>query len=49
MYELSATVNVLLYDRLAKLFTSPTSVHDVENNDLIRQNQDLNNRLKVRN
>ena len=46
--NLSATVNVLLYDRLAKLFTSSSSVHDVENNDLIRQNRDLNNRLKVR-
>lgn len=46
--NLSATVNVLLYDRLAKLFSSTASVHDFENNDLIRQNRDLNNRLKVR-
>ena len=45
--NLSATVNVLLYDRLAKSFTSSTSVHDVENNDLIRQNRDVNNSLKV--
>ena len=45
--NLSATVNVLLYDRLAKLFSSSDSVHDIENNDLIRQNRDLNNRLKV--
>jgi tRNA(Leu) C34 or U34 (ribose-2'-O)-methylase TrmL len=46
--NLSATVNVLLYDRLAKSFTSSASVHDAENNDLIRQNRDMNNRLKVR-
>ena len=46
--NLSASVNVLLYDRLSKSFTSSISVHDSENNDLIRQNRDLNNRLKVR-
>ena len=46
--NLSATVNVLLYDRLAKSFSSSASVHDSENNDLIRQNRDMNNRLKVR-
>ena len=46
--NLSATVNVLLYDRLAKSFTSSASVHDIENNDLIRQNRDVNNSLKVR-
>ena len=45
--NLSATVNVLLYDRLAKSFSSSASVHDSENNDLIRQNRDMNNRLKV--
>ena len=45
--NLSATVNVLLYDRLAKSFTSSASVHDAENNDLIRQNRDVNNSLKV--
>ena len=45
--NLSATVNVLLYDRLAKSFSSSASVHDVENNDLIRQNRDVNNTLKV--
>ena len=45
--NLSATVNVLLYDRLAKSFTSSASVHDVENNDLIRKNRDVNNSLKV--
>lgn len=43
--NLAATVNVLLYDRLAKSFTSSTSV-TVDNNDLIRKNRDLNNRLK---
>ena len=47
--NLSATVNVLLYDRLAKLFSSTVSAHDFENNDLIRKNRDLNNRLKVQN
>ena len=46
--NLSATVNVLLYDRLAKSFVSSASVHDVENNNLIRQNRDVNNTLKVR-
>lgn len=45
--NLSATVNVLLYDRLAKSFSASDSVHDVENNDLIRRNRDMNNRLKV--
>lgn len=43
--NLAATVNVLLYDRLAKSFTSSTSV-TVDNNDLICKNRDLNNRLK---
>ena len=46
--NLSATVNVLLYDRLAKSFSSSASVHDSENNELIRQNRDVNNSLKVR-
>ena len=45
--NLSATVNVLLYDRLAKSFSSSVSVDDVENNKLIRQNRDFNNHLKV--
>jgi tRNA(Leu) C34 or U34 (ribose-2'-O)-methylase TrmL len=43
--NLAATVNVLLYDRLAKSFISSTSV-TANNNDLIRKNRDLNNRLK---
>jgi len=46
--NLSATVNVLLYDRLAKSFSSTVSMRNFDNNDLIRQNRDLNNRLKVR-
>lgn len=41
--NLAATVNVLLYDRLAKSYTS--SDKDV-NNELIRKNRDMNNRLK---
>ncbi|MFK5915155.1 MAG: TrmH family RNA methyltransferase [Woeseiaceae bacterium] len=45
--NLSATVNVLLYDRLAKLFSATASTHDFKNNDLIRQNRDVNNSLKV--
>ena len=45
--NLSATVNVLLYDRLAKSFSLSSSVHGSDNNDLIRQNRDVNNRLKV--
>ena len=40
--NLAATVNVVLYDRLAK------SSQDFESNELIRQSRDLNNRLKVR-
>lgn len=40
--NLSATVNVLLYDRLTKSFQS------IENNSLIRQSRDTNNNLKVR-
>jgi len=44
--NLSATVNVLLYDRLAKSFTSSAEVHGLDNNALIRQNRDINNRLK---
>lgn len=45
--NLAATVNVLLYDRLAKSFSSSASVYDIENNDLICQNRDVNNTLKV--
>jgi len=40
--NLAATVNVLLYDRLAK------SAQLVANNALIRQSRDRNNNLKVR-
>ena len=46
--NLSATVNVLLYDRLAKLFSSTSLMHNFDNNDFILKNRDLNNRLKVR-
>lgn len=44
--NLAATVNVLLYDRLAKSFTLSADTHGFDNNELIRQNRDLNNRLK---
>lgn len=40
--NLAATVNVILYDRLGKVF------QNVGGNELIRQNRDINNRLKVR-
>jgi len=40
--NLSATVNVVLYDRLAK------TVQRFDDNELIRQSRDLNNRLKVK-
>ena len=40
--NLAATVNVVLYDRLAK--SSPTA----DNNELIRQSRDRNNNLKAR-
>jgi tRNA(Leu) C34 or U34 (ribose-2'-O)-methylase TrmL len=40
--NLAATVNIVLYDRLAK-------AQDIEaGNDLIRQSRDMNNRLKVK-
>lgn len=39
--NLAATVNVLLYDRLAK------STHTVTGDDLIRQSRDTNNRVRV--
>ncbi len=38
--NLAATVNVLLYDRMAKSFTA------VDNNEIIRNNRDRNNNLK---
>ena len=41
--NLSATVNVLLYDRLIK------SYQRIEGNDLIRKSRDRNNNIKVRN
>lgn len=41
--NLAATVNVVLYDRLAK------SSQGIESNELIRQSRDVNNRLKVSN
>ncbi|MCW8854236.1 MAG: TrmH family RNA methyltransferase [Gammaproteobacteria bacterium] len=40
--NLAASVNVLLYDRLAKSFLK------MDGNDLIRQSRDTNNRLKVK-
>ena len=40
--NLSATVNVVLYDRLTKISRS------IEGNELIRQNRDVNNRLRVK-
>jgi tRNA(Leu) C34 or U34 (ribose-2'-O)-methylase TrmL len=39
--NLAATVNVVLYDRLAK------SCQSYESNELIRQSRDTNNRLKA--
>ena len=44
--NLSATVNVLLYDRLMK--SSPCT-DGIEGNELILQSRDVNNRLKVGN
>lgn len=41
--NLAATVNIVLYDRLAK------SNQPEEGNELIRQSRDMNNRLKVKN
>lgn len=43
--NLAATVNVVLYDRLAK--SSEDLVSGVEGNELIRQSRDTNNCLKV--
>jgi len=40
--NLAASVNVVLYDRLSKL------TKDIGDNELIRQNRDTNNNLKVR-
>jgi len=40
--NLAASVNVLLYDRLAK------TELDYDDDDVVRQNRDVNNRLKVR-
>jgi tRNA(Leu) C34 or U34 (ribose-2'-O)-methylase TrmL len=40
--NLAATVNVVLYDRLAK------STRGTEGNELIRESRDMNNRLKVK-
>lgn len=39
--NLAATVNVLLYDRLAK------TSHDIDHSTRIRQSRDVNNRLRV--
>jgi len=43
--NLSASVNVLLYDRMAKSYINTNKEHD--NNILIKTNRDTNNRLKV--
>jgi len=45
--NLAATVNVVLYDRLSKSFVNIEN-NATENNQLIRQNRDTNNNLKVR-
>ena len=42
--NLAATVNVVLYDRLTK---SSQCFEGNESNELIRQNRDTNNRVKV--
>ena len=42
--NLAATVNVVLYDRLAK---SANELSSLEGNQLIRQSRDINNSLKV--
>jgi tRNA(Leu) C34 or U34 (ribose-2'-O)-methylase TrmL len=44
--NLAATVNVVLYDRLAK--SQQDLINGVKDNDLIRQSRDTNNCLKVR-
>ena len=44
--NLAATVNVVLYDRLAK--SEQDLVNGTKDNDLIRQSRDTNNCLKVR-
>jgi hypothetical protein len=40
--NLAATVNVVLYDRLAKM------VQDYETNELVRRSRDTNNNVKVK-
>ena len=44
--NIAATVNVVLYDRLMKSSLT-TSFESDESNNIIRENRDLNNRLKV--
>ena len=44
--NLSASVNVLLYDRMAKSYPDSNKGHD--NNALIKTSRDTNNRLKVK-
>jgi len=43
--NLSASVNVLLYDRMAKSYALSNKSHD--DNALIKTSRDTNNRLKV--
>ena len=43
--NLAATVNVVLYDRLAKSFQNIDN--SLDRNKLIRQSRDINNSLKV--
>ncbi|WP_404851489.1 RNA methyltransferase [Colwellia sp. RSH04] len=45
--NLAASVNVLLYDRLAKLELAKDKSHNADN-ELIRQSRDTNNKVKVR-
>ena len=45
--NLAATVNVVLYDRLAKMSAGDVSL-EVNDNELIRKSRDRNNNLKVK-
>lgn len=46
--NLAATVNVLLYDRMAKLMGQGSTVTTLQGDALIRSSRDQNNRLKVK-
>ena len=45
--NLAASVNVLLYDRLAKSVTEKDS-SELSDNELIRSSRDTNNKVKVK-